>query len=233
MSAVISLLCSGDGTPSLKWGSSNVYTEDEANQPVYSWSIIDRILDSYVELGFVPFIELGFTPEALSTAPPETVYDDPRYGGWRYPPKDYGRWLELVRELAAHCRERYGLAEVSSWHWELWNEPDIFYWAGTVEQYCRLYDYTVAGLLSELPQARVGGPVTTSSVSRPESNEFLRSFLAHVTRGKNHLTGETGTRIDFISYHAKGGSFQHNPNAKRNADDRRTNSQRQSWAGGH
>ena len=207
------LLCSGDGTPSLKWGSTNVYTEDEAGASVYDWTLIDKILDSYIELGLIPFVELGFTPEALTTAPAGTPYADPRHGGWRFPPRDYGRWLELVRNLAAHCRDRYGLAEVSKWYWELWNEPDIFYWTGTVDEYCRLYDYTVAGLEAALPQARMGGPATTSSHTRPESSAFLRAFLAHVTRGTNHLTGRTGTRLDFVSYHAKGGSFGRDPQA--------------------
>lgn len=207
------LLCSGDGTPKLKWGSTNVYTEDEEGNPVYWWDLIDEIFDSYVALGLVPFVELGFTPEALATAPAGTRYDDPRHGGWRYPPRDYGRWLELVRNFAAHCRQRYGLSEVSRWYWELWNEPDIFYWAGTVEEYCRLYDYTVAGIQSAVPQARIGGPATTSSTARPESSTFLRAFLRHVTRGINHVTGEVGTRIDFVSFHAKGGRFAPNPDA--------------------
>ena len=118
-----------------------------------------------------------------------------------------------MRNLAAHCRQRYGLAEVSKWYWELWNEPDIFYWTGTVEEYCRLYDYTVAGIQAALPQARIGGPATTSSTGRPESSGFLRAFLQHVTRGTNHLTGQTGTRLDFISFHAKGGGFRPNPDA--------------------
>ena len=207
------ILCSGDGTPSLKWGSTNIYTEDEAGEPDYSWDLIDRILDSYVELGLIPFVELGFTPEALTTAPEGTPYADARHGGWRYPPRDYGRWLELVRNLAAHCRERYGLAQVSKWYWELWNEPDIFYWTGTVQEYCRLYDYTVAGIQAALPQARIGGPATTTSTGRAESTGFLRAFLEHVTSGTNHLTGEAGTRIDFISFHAKGGGFRPVPDA--------------------
>ncbi len=207
------LLCSGDGSPALKWGSTNVYTEDEDGNPSYSWTLIDKILDSYVALGLIPFVELGFTPEALTTAPAGTVYDDPRHGGWRYPPREYGRWLELIRNLATHCRERYGPAEVSKWYWELWNEPDIFYWTGTVEEFCRLYDYTEAGLHAVLPQAKFGGPATTSSAGRPESSRFLHSFLHHVTHGINHLTGQIGTRIDFISYHAKGGSFARDPEA--------------------
>ncbi len=201
------LLCSGDGTPSLKWGSSNVYTEDADGEPVYHWEIIDRIFDTYVELGLIPFVELGFTPQALTTAPEGTRYDDPRHGGWRYPPRDYGRWLELIRTLVTHCLQRYGRAEVRKWYWELWNEPDIFYWAGSVPEYCRLYDYTVAGLKAAMPEARVGGPATTSGAERPASTDFLRAFLQHVTRGVNHVTGAQGTPIDFISYHSKGGNF--------------------------
>jgi xylan 1,4-beta-xylosidase len=201
------LLCSGDGTGRPKWGSTNVYAEDAGGNPVYSWEIVDRILDAYVETGCVPFIEIGFMPQALSTAPPDLRYDDVRRGGWRFPPRDYGRWMDLVRALAAHCLGRYGLREVSRWYWELWNEPDIFYWQGTTSEYCRLYDYTVAGLLSALPQARVGGPATTSP-GNPCAGEFLRSFLAHCVAGTNAVSGQRGSRLDFVSFHTKGGGYR-------------------------
>ncbi|MFN2283179.1 MAG: GH39 family glycosyl hydrolase, partial [Anaerolineae bacterium] len=206
------LLCSGDGTGSPKWGSTNVYTEDANGKPVYSWDIIDRILDTIVETGCVPFAELGFMPEALSTAPTDVVYADPRHGGWRFPPKDYSRWLDLIRALAAHCLERYGLREISRWYWELWNEPDIFYWQGTPEEYCRLYDYTVAGLLSAIPQAKIGGPATTSP-GNPNAGAFLRTFLEHCTHDINAVTGQVGTRLDYISFHTKGGGYGNEPNA--------------------
>lgn len=207
------LLCSGDGTGRLKWGSTNVYSEDEAGEPVYEWSIIDRILDTILETGCIPFVELGFTPQALTSAPADMPYDDPRHGGWRFPPKEYGRWLELIRNLAAHCVERYGLAAVSKWYWELWNEPDIFYWAGSIADFCRLYDYTEAGLHAVLPQALLGGPATTSGATRPASSAFLRAFLEHCVRGTNALSGRQGTRLDFISFHAKGGGYGVEPNA--------------------
>src|SRR6266542_4159095 len=41
------LLVTGDGTPALKWGSTNVYTEDASGRPVYDWKIVDRIFDTY------------------------------------------------------------------------------------------------------------------------------------------------------------------------------------------
>ncbi len=206
------LLCSGDGTGQPKWGSTNVYAEDGERQPVYSWEILDRILDTIVETGCVPFVEIGFMPRALSSGPPEQPYEGPTGEGWRYPPKDYGRWMELVRALGAHCLGRYGLREVSRWYWELWNEPDISYWRGTVDEYCRLYDYTVAGLTSVLPQARIGGPGTTSP-GRPAAGAFLDAYLRHCVGGTNAVTGQVGTRLDYVSFHSKGGGYRAEPDA--------------------
>jgi xylan 1,4-beta-xylosidase len=197
------LLCSGDGTGRPKWGSSNVYTEDVDSNPVYSWDILDRIFDTYLETNCVPFVELGFMPEALTTAPPDVVYDDPRNGGWRYPPKSYERWQGLMQALTEHFLERYGLREVSKWYWELWNEPDIFYWKGSVEEYCRLYDHTVAGIEAVLPNTRIGGPGTTNP-SSTRAGDFLQAFLEHCLHGTNTVTGKQGTRLDFISFHSKG-----------------------------
>ena len=206
------LLCSGDGTGQPKWGSTNVYTEDGEGRPVYSWGILDRIMDTIIETGCVPFVEVGFMPRALSSAPPGEPYQGPTAPGWRYPPTDYGRWMELVRALGTHCLERYGLREVSRWYWELWNEPDISYWRGSVDEYCRLYDYTVAGLTSVLPQAKVGGPGTTSP-GRPAAGAFLDAFLRHCTSGTNAVTGQVGTRLDYVSFHSKGGGYGIEPDA--------------------
>lgn len=206
------MLCSGDGTGQPKWGSTNVYTEDAEGNPIYTWDIIDQVLSTIIETGCVPFVELGFMPEVLSSAPQSLPYTGPSAEGWGYPPRDYSRWMDLIRALARHCLERYGIREVSRWTWELWNEPDIFYWRGTADEYCRLYDYTVAGLLSVLPQAKIGGPGTTSPANR-KAGDFLRRFLSHCTEGENAVTGVRGTRLDYISFHTKGGGYGREPNA--------------------
>ena len=83
------LLTSGDGTPALKWGSTGVYREGSDGHPVYSWTIIDRIFDTFVDLGLTPFVQAGFMPEALSVGPPPYRHDFPRGAittGWAYPP---------------------------------------------------------------------------------------------------------------------------------------------------
>jgi xylan 1,4-beta-xylosidase len=200
------LFTTGDGTAALKWGSTNVYSEDAAGKAVYDWTIVDRIFDTFRDTGVKPLVEIGFMPEAMSTHPEPYRHDFPKgsiFTGWTYPPKDYRKWAELVFRFAGHLRERYGAAEVQSWLWEVWNEPDIDYWKGTPEEYFELYDFSVDALQRAVPGARVGGPDSTGPGSA-KSVAFLRGFLEHCARGKNFVGGGTGTRLDFVSFHPKG-----------------------------
>ncbi len=204
------LLASGDGTGGLKWGSTNAYSEDSAGQPVYNWTVVDRILGTWVDAGAIPFVEIGFMPRALSTHPePYAVNWIPGaknadyFGGWTYPPKSYQKWSELIEAWVRHAVSKYGEEEVRKWDWEVWNEPDIAYWHGTPEEYDRLYDYTSAAVKRALPGARVGGPASTGPGSA-KAAEFLRQFLNHCASGRNEATGGEGAPLDFISYHAKG-----------------------------
>ncbi|HEU4902087.1 MAG TPA: beta-xylosidase [Flavisolibacter sp.] len=204
------LLTTGDGTPALKWGSTNAYTEDAAGNPVYNWRIVDSIFDAYVQRGMKPIAEIGFMPKALSSKPepyqhqwsPAATYNQ-IFTGWAYPPVDYKKWGELVYQWVKHCVERYGAKEVQSWWWEVWNEPDIGYWQGTQEEYFKLYDYAADGLKRALPIARIGGPTTTSPRSA-KANAYLKNFLQHCADGVNYATGKKGAPLDYISFHAKG-----------------------------
>jgi xylan 1,4-beta-xylosidase len=204
------LLTSGDGTPALKWGSTNAYTEDEGGNPVYDWTIIDRIFDTYIERGMKVLVEIGFMPKALSIKPepyqhswkPDAPYDQV-FTGWAYPPKDYDKWAELVYQWVEHNIVRYGREEVETWYWELWNEPNIGYWQGTTEEYLKLYDYTADAVKKALPGAMMGGPHVTGP-NWDVSEKFLRTFLEHCLGGINHRTGKSGAPLDFIAFHAKG-----------------------------
>ena len=204
------LLTSGDGTASLKWGSTNAYTEDRKGRPVYDWTITDRIFDTYVSRGMKPLVEIGFMPEALSINPQPykhewspAVKNSTIYTGWTYAPKDYDKWRELVYQWAKHCIERYGEEEVSSWYWEVWNEPDIAYWSGSHEDFCKLYDYAADGLKKALPTAKIGGPETTDPAGN-RAMDYLKRFLDHCRDGVNYATGKKGAPLDFITFHAKG-----------------------------
>ena len=200
------LLTTGDGTPALKWGSTNAYTEDAQGKPVYDWRVLDRIFDTYKERGLKPYAQIGFMPQALSVKPEPYQHEwrpglpyNKVYTGWAHPPKDYKKWAELVFQWVKHCVERYGRAEVESWYWEVWNEPNISYWQGTPEEFHKLHDYAVDAVRRALPTARVGGPDTAG-----RTDPFLRGFLEHCVRGTNHATGKTGTPLDFLAFHAKG-----------------------------
>jgi xylan 1,4-beta-xylosidase len=200
------LLTTGDGSSSLKWGSTNAYTEDPSGNPVYSWTIIDRIFDAYRDTKTRPLVEIGFMPAALSIHPEPYRHNFPNgsiFTGWAYPPKDYRKWSELVFQFVHHLRERYGEGETKTWLWEVWNEPDIEYWKGAPEEYFKLYDFSVDAVRRALPGARVGGPDSTGPAS-PKAAEFLRAFLEHCAHGQNYVTGKTGSPLDFISFHPKG-----------------------------
>jgi len=199
------LLTTGNGEGSLKWGSTNVYTEKPDGTPICDWTITDRIFDALTAAHVRPLVEIGFMPEALSTHPEPYRHDFPKgdiYTGWSYPPKDYDKWGKLVQAYAAHLKEHYG-SSVDQWMWEVWNEPDIGYWHGTPEEYDHLYDVTANAIRTVLPKARIGGPESTG-VTSSRAEAFLRQFLEHCAHGVNTATGKTGAPLDFISYHPKG-----------------------------
>jgi xylan 1,4-beta-xylosidase len=200
------LLTSGDGTAALKWGSTNIYAEDASGNPVYNYTIIDHIFDTYLKHGVKPYVEIGFMPQALSSKP-EPYRSDWRPGleygrigsGLSYPPKDYDKWGALVFRWVTHCLERYGRTEVESWYFEVWNEANLpAYWKGTAEEFYRLHDVAIAAVRRALPMARVGGPDMAGS------GAFLDGFLAHIASGANYAGSQVGTTSDFLSFHAKG-----------------------------
>ncbi len=196
------VFCSGSGFGIPHWSSGNVYHEDADGNPYYDFTMVDQAYDAIVEAGHHVLVELGFTPrdllppeaDELTVVPSPTVYTAYEAGAWGYPPRDYDRWAGLVAALAQHCLERYGEAEVSTWLWELWNEPDIDYWRGTLEQFNELYTVTARAVRSVLPQGQVGGPTVTSG-----GLEFLKGFLDY--------TSSRNEPLDFISYHTKGCRF--------------------------
>jgi xylan 1,4-beta-xylosidase len=207
---VHNLLTTGDGTPALKWGSTNAYTEDAQGRPVYDWTIVDRIFDTYMERKMKPLVQIGFMPKALSTKPEPYQHNwaagvqySQIYTGWAYPPTDYARWGELVYQWARHTVQRYGLNEVKTWYWEVWNEPDIGYWQGTPEEFQKLYDYAADGLKRAVPEARIGGPEVTGP-NGARTQQMLKDFIEHCLRGTNNATGGRGAPLDFVTFHAKG-----------------------------
>ncbi|MDP4291744.1 MAG: beta-xylosidase [Bacteroidota bacterium] len=202
------LMNTGDGTAALKWGSTNMYTEDKNGNPVYNWTIVDKIFDTYLQLKMKPLAEIGFMPEAISPKPEPYKHEwapgmpyNKIYTGWAYPPKDYKKWAEVIYQWVRHCVLKYGKAEVESWYWELWNEPDGGYLISDnkLKEYCKMYDYASDAVKRAMPSARIGGPHSTGGASR-----FLKGFIQHCLKDTNSCTGKIGAPFDFLAFHAKG-----------------------------
>ena len=153
------------------------------DQPLYSFFNTDRIFDFLLSIGMKPVVELSFMPRMLSSGGNIVFH----YQGNITPPKDYAQWGELVRRLAAHWVERYGIDEVAEWPFECWNEPNLgFFWTGGQAAYFQLYETTAAALKSVDARLQVGGPVTAA-------NGWLDDFTAACRQQKSAL--------DFLSTH--------------------------------
>lgn len=162
-----------------------VYDEDEKGNPVYNFTYVDQIYDGLLARGVRPFVEISFMPRKLAAR--EALHPF-WYKQNVAPPKDYAKWDALMRAFAQHLVDRYGIDEVSQWYFEVWNEPNIDFWAGEPKQetYFDLYDHTARALKSVSPRLRVGGPATAAA-------HWIPAFLEHVN--KEHVP------IDFVSTH--------------------------------
>ena len=202
------LLTSGNGIAELKWSSSNVFTLDAQGKPVYDFTITDQTFDAFRAAGVRPMVELGFMPKDLAATVPGVDQYQIHYpgnvlgGAANNPPRDYALWAELVRRYTEHLVQRYGKEEVSTWYFEVWNEPDITYWHGTPAEYFKLYDYSVDAVRAALPGAIVGGPASTGPAGE-KASKFLTDFLTHCQNDKSAADGKA-IPLDFISFHPKG-----------------------------
>jgi len=165
-----------------------VYDEDKQGKPIYNFSYVDQIYDGLLANGVKPFVELSFMPYKLASQP----------GLHRFwyrlnvsPPGDYAKWDGMVTQFTKHLVERYGLEEVSNWYFEVWNEPNIDFWAGKPPQetYFELYDHTARAVKAVSPKLRVGGPATAQAA-------WIPAMIQHAVQ-KN-------VPLDFVSTHAYG-----------------------------
>jgi xylan 1,4-beta-xylosidase len=152
----------------------------------YNFSYVDQIYDGLLAIHVRPYVELSFMPKKLSSAP------DAVHPFWYHPnvspPKDYAAWDAMIEAFAAHLVARYGIDEVASWKFEVWNEPNLDFWGGTPKQatYFELYDHTARAIKAVSPRLQVGGPSTAQAA-------WVTPFLAHVKAAN--------VPIDFVSTH--------------------------------
>jgi len=162
------------------------FYREERGQSQYNYQYIDVLYDFIVSIGMKPFVELGFMPNQLASGKKSIFW----WKGNVTPPKDYEKWKAAIKDLTQHFAERYGVDEVKTWYFEVWNEPNLDgFWAGTQDEYFKLYKYSVEAIKSVNSKFRVGGPATAGAAWVPEMIDFCI---------KNNLP------LDFISTHTYG-----------------------------
>jgi xylan 1,4-beta-xylosidase len=141
----------------------------EKNKLLYSFFNTDQVCDFLLSIGMKPFVELSFMPKALASGN-KTVFD---YKANVTPPRDYKRWSTLINRLVTHLADRYGVAEVGEWFFEVWNEPNLkAFWTGTQRDYFKLYRYTAEAIKKVDASLQVGGPATANSAWIEEFVDF-------------------------------------------------------------
>jgi xylan 1,4-beta-xylosidase len=165
-----------------------VYDEDSQGRPVYNFSYVDQIYDGLLANGVRPFVELSFMPKKLAAK-------DILHAFWYKqnvsPPKDWTKWDDLITAFAKHLIDRYGGDEVARWYFEVWNEPNLDFWAGDPKQtsYWELYDHTARAIKAVNPRLRIGGPATAQAA-------WADAFIQHCT--------QNNVPMDFVSTHVYG-----------------------------
>jgi len=164
---------------------NGVYTEDAQGRAVYNFNQVDLIYDGLLARGVKPYVELSFMPRKLASAPVEHAF---WYKQVVAPAKDPARWEALIEAFARHLVERYGEQEVATWFFEVWNEPNIDFWAGEPkwETYCDLYRHTALPLKRVSDRLRVGGPATAQAA-------WTGRFIDYCVK--------QGLPLDFVSTH--------------------------------
>ncbi|MCU6454753.1 beta-xylosidase [Sphingomonas sp. A2-49] len=162
-------------------------------KPVIDWTRIDRLYDRLLAMKLKPFVELGFTPDAMKTSDQTIFYWK---GNTSHP--QAGPWTALVDAFARHLIQRYGAAEVRSWYFEVWNEPNLagFWEKADQPAYFDLYARTARTLKAVDPALRVGGPSTAGAAWVPEFLAFADRQALPVDFVTTHTYGVEGGFLD-------------------------------------
>lgn len=204
-----------------------IYREDAPpdadGNPVCDFQDFDAMLAPLVEHGLRPMLVMNFVPDALAVTPSAETKDKEWWNN-DSEVKDYARWDDLIRRTLRHCQERWGRDNVAGWLCETWNEGDYGdygLYQGRAN-FLEFQDHTVNAIKTVDSRIRVGGPGTVTSTykrgggnwTEPEADALYgienptretapdwRDSVEHFARGRNFVTGATGTPIDFITSH--------------------------------
>ena len=145
--------------------------------------------DNVLEAGMKPLVELSFMPKSMSRNGVDGVF---YYKPCIDTPADHEAWAGYIQRFVRFLIHRYGIEEVRSWPFEVWNEPDlpVVFFSEDRAAYFRLYETTARAIKAVDPQLRVGGPATSGS-------KWVASFL--------DFCKEHDVPVDFVTTHQYAG----------------------------
>ncbi|XP_036083258.1 alpha-L-iduronidase isoform X3 [Rousettus aegyptiacus] len=179
------------------WLLDLITARDSGGQSLsYNFTHLDGYLDLLRENQLLPGFELMGSPSGHFTD-----FEDKQQGAARatLAPR------EGPSRQQRYSAGKYGLAHVSKWNFETWNEPDHGDFDNvsmTVQGFFNYYDACSEGLREASPALRLGGP--GDSFHPPPRSRLCWGLLEHCLRGTNFFTGEVGVRLDYIALHKKG-----------------------------
>lgn len=142
-----------------------VYSENKNGEAIYNWQYVDEVYDRLLDLDVKPFVELSFFPKDIAADNSMTqMWYRNNVSADR---NKYYKWEGLVRNFVRHIVDRYGIDEVRSWYFEVWNEPNLSngFFDGTKSDYFELYKISSRAIKSIDSRLKVGGPATSNFVA--------------------------------------------------------------------
>lgn len=182
------------------------FSRDPEDPESYDFDFTDLLINALVERGIEPFFRLGVTIE-----------NHRKIKAYRIdPPSDYEKWARICEGVIRHYTEGWANGfNYKITYWEIWNEPDNFenpeenqMWAGTPEDYYRLYEVASKHLKERFPHLKIGGYASCGfyAITDSQTNvgacspryqyfiDFLDGFLEYI---KAH-----NCPLDFFSWHS-------------------------------
>ncbi len=155
----------------------------------YNWTYVDELFDFFKEVNIKPVIDLGFMHSEINST-------DRTMSWWKAnvsPIKEMKLWVDMLEAFLRHCINRYGINEVESWYFEVWNDLELesTFWVGGREKYFSFYKKTADTIKGISKKLKVGGSAIAHEGIRYDA--FLEEFLTYCMRNNSPL--------DFVSIH--------------------------------
>lgn len=180
-----------------------VYFEKPDGKVAYNWQYVDDLYDRMLDLGVKPFVELAFFPKDMAAKDSKTQF------WWKanisVDRNNFGKWHDLVKAFTQHVVDRYGIDEVLTWYFEVWNEPNLNpgFLDGTKSDYFRLYKEAAIAVKSVDKRLKIGGPATSNFTADTRFDGEIYDKTKSVFYAQDRINKQQWKGVwieDFIAY---------------------------------